>query len=189
MSTYERDHVTAVLRQQARDKFEELDRVVSQVGAGLDWPERVELTAAANELRRLLHGDVPPEALTPARQRPAAAHRGRHGVQAPDPSLLFVDRGAARPGGRMKIIALQSENVKRLKAVHIKPDGSMVVIRGDNGAGKSSVLDSIMYALGGTALCAPQVIRNGQEHAEVTIDLGESRRHRGGGPRAARRSA
>jgi DNA repair exonuclease SbcCD ATPase subunit len=73
----------------------------------------------------------------------------------------------------MKIIALQSENVKRLRAVTIHPDGSMVVIRGDNGAGKSSVLDSIAYALGGQALCPPQVIRNGQEHAEVKVDLGE----------------
>lgn len=73
----------------------------------------------------------------------------------------------------MKIVALQSENVKRLRAVHIKPDGSLVVIKGDNGAGKSSVLDSIAYALGGEKLCPPQVIRRGQTAAEVTLDLGE----------------
>ncbi len=71
----------------------------------------------------------------------------------------------------MKIIALQSENVKRLKAVSIKPDGSLVVIKGDNGQGKTSVLDSIAYALGGEKLCPPQVIRRGAETAEVTLDL------------------
>ena len=49
----------------------------------------------------------------------------------------------------MKIIALQAENVKRLKAVDITPDGPMVVIGGQNAAGKSSLLDSIAYALGG----------------------------------------
>jgi DNA repair exonuclease SbcCD ATPase subunit len=71
----------------------------------------------------------------------------------------------------MKIIALQSENVKRLRAVSIKPDGSLVVIKGDNGQGKTSVLDSIAYALGGEKLCPPQVIRRGADTAEVTLDL------------------
>ena len=53
----------------------------------------------------------------------------------------------------MKIIKLETENVKRIKTACIEPDGSMVVIGGRNGQGKSSALDSIAYAIGGKALC------------------------------------
>lgn len=42
----------------------------------------------------------------------------------------------------MKIISLIAENVKRLVAVEIKPDGNMVVISGKNGAGKTSAADA-----------------------------------------------
>lgn len=47
----------------------------------------------------------------------------------------------------MKIIALQAENVKRLVAIEIRPDGNLVQITGKNGAGKTSVLDCIWWAL------------------------------------------
>ena len=50
----------------------------------------------------------------------------------------------------MRIISLQAENIKRLKAVEITPEGDIVVIAGRNGQGKTSVLDSIWYALGGS---------------------------------------
>jgi DNA repair exonuclease SbcCD ATPase subunit len=73
----------------------------------------------------------------------------------------------------VKIVQLQSENVKRLKAVSIKPDGSLVVVKGNNGQGKSSVLDSIAYALGGKEVQPPEVIRRGQENAQVVLDLGD----------------
>src|SRR3954466_12774485 len=73
----------------------------------------------------------------------------------------------------MKIVSLQSENVKRLKAVFIKPDGAVVTIRGRNGAGKTSVLDSIASALGGEKLCPPQVVRRGEETATAIADLGD----------------
>lgn len=49
----------------------------------------------------------------------------------------------------MKIIRLDAANVKRLKAVEITPDGTLQVVTGANGAGKSSVLDAIWLALGG----------------------------------------
>lgn len=69
----------------------------------------------------------------------------------------------------MKIINLQAENVKRLKAVQIKPDGSLVKIGGRNAQGKSSILDSIEYALGGK----PKVdrpIRDGERTARVILE-------------------
>lgn len=50
----------------------------------------------------------------------------------------------------MKINSLQIENVKRVKAVKIEPtkDG-LTIIGGNNNQGKTSVLDSIAWALGG----------------------------------------
>ncbi len=73
----------------------------------------------------------------------------------------------------MKIIELQSENVKRLKAVRIKPDGSLVQITGKNGAGKTSVLDSITMALAGGDAIPEKPIREGESKAKVVVDLGD----------------
>lgn len=50
----------------------------------------------------------------------------------------------------IKINKLELENVKRIKAVKIEPTPSgLTVIGGDNNQGKTSVLDSIAWALGG----------------------------------------
>ena len=60
----------------------------------------------------------------------------------------------------MKINLLKAENIKRLVAVEIQANGEpVVVIRGRNGAGKSSVLDSIAFALGGKNLQPAEPIR------------------------------
>ncbi len=71
------------------------------------------------------------------------------------------------------IIQLTSENIKRLHAVSITPSGSLVVIGGDNGAGKSSVLDSILYALGGERTHPETPVRLGAESAKAEVDLGD----------------
>lgn len=75
----------------------------------------------------------------------------------------------------MKIIQLQAENVKRLKAIDISPAGNCVVISGKNDNGKSSVLDSIWLALQYKAAIKtnPVPLRAGTSKGEVTIDLGE----------------
>lgn len=75
----------------------------------------------------------------------------------------------------MKIIKLTAENVKRLKAVEIEPDGTMQVISGRNAQGKTSVLDSIWLALGGgtAARGTQRAIRDGEDEARVTLDLGD----------------
>ncbi|WP_147107200.1 AAA family ATPase [Nesterenkonia populi] len=75
----------------------------------------------------------------------------------------------------MKIIQLTASNVKRLKAVEITPDGNLQVIGGKNGQGKSSVLDAIWLALGGgkAGKETAQPIRDGEEKASVTLDMGE----------------
>lgn len=73
----------------------------------------------------------------------------------------------------MKIIQLRSNNVKRLTAVQITPTGDLVVIGGKNGAGKSSVLDSIMFAMAGKDSLPAMPVRRGASKAKVELDLGD----------------
>lgn len=72
----------------------------------------------------------------------------------------------------MRIIKLTAEHVKRLRAVEITPQGNVVVISGKNGQGKSSVLDSIVYALGGDPADSMPVHR-GETKAKTVVDLGD----------------
>ena len=52
----------------------------------------------------------------------------------------------------VKINKLEIENVKRVKAVQIEPTANgLTVVGGKNGQGKTSVLDSIAWALGGNS--------------------------------------
>lgn len=71
----------------------------------------------------------------------------------------------------MKIVGLKVENIKGIKAVSISPDSPVVVLSGDNGAGKSSILDSIAYAIGGKRLIPDDPIRKGEDAAEITVNL------------------
>lgn len=73
----------------------------------------------------------------------------------------------------LHILELRVENLKRLRAVQITPDGDLVVLSGQNGAGKSSVLDAIAMALGGGSQIPAEPIRRGADRAEVVVDLGE----------------
>jgi hypothetical protein len=75
----------------------------------------------------------------------------------------------------MKIVRLTAENIKRLTAVEITPDGNTVLITGRNGQGKTSVLDSIWYALGGgpAKKDTARAVRDGQQEGWVELDLGD----------------
>jgi len=74
----------------------------------------------------------------------------------------------------MTVIGLTVSNVKAIKAVELRPDGSPVItIGGQNGQGKSSLLDAIAMALGGRRLQPPRPIRDGASRAEVVLDLGD----------------
>lgn len=75
----------------------------------------------------------------------------------------------------MKIIALQAENVKRISAVEIRPNGNLVEITGKNGAGKTSILDAIWWALAGASHIQSAPIRKGANEARIRLDLGEIR--------------
>lgn len=72
----------------------------------------------------------------------------------------------------LKIVKLEAENVKRLIAVTIEPNGALVEIAGKNGAGKTSCLDSIWWALGGAGALQKAPIRKGQDKARIRLDLG-----------------
>lgn len=75
----------------------------------------------------------------------------------------------------MKILELHAENIKRLRAVTITPDPYVQVVGGRNAQGKSSVLDAIWLALAGgkAAKAVPRPVRDGADHATVTLDLGD----------------
>lgn len=72
----------------------------------------------------------------------------------------------------LRVVGLTVENLKRIKAVHIVPDGDLIQLTGKNGAGKSTVLDSIWWALKGKAVVDPEPIRRGEEKATIVLDLG-----------------
>lgn len=73
----------------------------------------------------------------------------------------------------MKIVKLHAENFKRLGVVEITPEGNVVTIGGNNGEGKSSVLDAIFVALKGRAVAPPKPIRKGEEKAVIRLDMGD----------------
>lgn len=62
----------------------------------------------------------------------------------------------------VKINKLEIENVKRVKAVQIEPTANgLTVVGGRNGQGKTSVLDSIAWALGGNSYKPSNPLREG----------------------------
>nr|DAZ28679.1 MAG TPA: STRUCTURAL MAINTENANCE OF CHROMOSOMES PROTEIN [Caudoviricetes sp.] len=62
----------------------------------------------------------------------------------------------------LKINKLEIENVKRIKAVKIEPtENGLTLIGGKNNQGKTSVLDSIAWALGGERFKPSQAVREG----------------------------
>ena len=73
----------------------------------------------------------------------------------------------------MRIVNFKAENIKKLVVVEIEPKGNMVQITGRNGAGKTSVLDAIWWALAGTRNHQSRPIRDGQKQATIHLDLGE----------------
>lgn len=84
----------------------------------------------------------------------------------------------------LRVVRLDVEDYKRVKAVSIEPQGDVVVLSGDNGEGKSTVLDALFDALVGLSEAEP--VRRGAEESKVLVSLGNaeglhlvvSRRHK-----------
>lgn len=76
----------------------------------------------------------------------------------------------------VKINTLELENVKRIKAVRLEPTkNGLTVIGGKNNQGKTSVLDSIAWALGGDKYRPDQAQRSDSvipPHLKITLDNG-----------------
>lgn len=73
----------------------------------------------------------------------------------------------------LKIISLQISNVKKIKAVRVETNGqAMITVGGDNEAGKSSLLDSIVMALAGKKAIPVDPVRHGADLGRIDIDLG-----------------
>ena len=76
----------------------------------------------------------------------------------------------------VKITSLELENVKRVKAVKLEPTQSgLTVIGGKNNQGKTSVLDAIVWALGGDKYKPSQVKREGSmvdPHIHIELNNG-----------------
>jgi len=71
----------------------------------------------------------------------------------------------------MKIISLFAENILKLKAICIIPKSEVIEIKGDNAAGKSSVLDAIVFAFKGDRELPKQPIRKGAKKGIIKISL------------------
>ena len=72
----------------------------------------------------------------------------------------------------MRIIELEVENVKRIKAIELKPTGDVVVISGKNGQGKTSVLDSIEWLLAGAKHIQSVPVRRGEKKGRIRAQIG-----------------
>lgn len=73
----------------------------------------------------------------------------------------------------MRIVRFFAENVKRIKVVEVVPKDAMVVIGGQNDAGKSSCLDAIEMALAGKRSHPAEPLRKGAKSGRVVLDLGD----------------
>lgn len=74
-----------------------------------------------------------------------------------------------------RVIAVQLENVKKIAFARIRPTTNIVLVNGDNESGKTTLLESINWAMGGTSEIPTLPVRKGQKNAKITVDLGELR--------------
>lgn len=71
----------------------------------------------------------------------------------------------------MTVVRLDVDSYKRLHAAHVTPTPTgLVLVRGKNAAGKSSLIESMLEALGAEKSELP--ITEGEHTAEVVVDLG-----------------
>jgi DNA repair ATPase RecN len=73
----------------------------------------------------------------------------------------------------LHVVALTAENVKRIRAITVRPEGPVVIIGGRNAQGKSSLLDALEMALGGGRSIPLEPVRHGARKARIVADLGE----------------
>ena len=72
----------------------------------------------------------------------------------------------------MRILRFEAEHIKKIQVVRITPSGNVIEISGKNGAGKTSILDSIWWALAGTRNHQSDPIQHGYDKGRIKLDLG-----------------
>ena len=70
-----------------------------------------------------------------------------------------------------RIVKLTVENVKKIKAVSVTPEGNLFIIGGKNGAGKSSLIDSVAMVMGGKGQEPGEPLRQGEKHGKIIAEL------------------
>lgn len=75
----------------------------------------------------------------------------------------------------MRIISLIVQNFKNITIAEVTPTGGTVIISGENGAGKSALLDSFWMALDQKKAMKqnPDPIKHGEKSAKVVVNLGK----------------
>lgn len=71
---------------------------------------------------------------------------------------------------KQSVISLEVENFKRVRAVQIHPNAGVTTISGRNGQGKSSTIDAIEAALGGSKSAPSKPIRKGADKARIVLE-------------------
>jgi hypothetical protein len=79
------------------------------------------------------------------------------------------------PAGPLRIRSVRIKDFKRIEMLELQldPDGKLVIVTGENGAGKSSAMDAIIAAIVGPRGYPAMPIREGQKESEIVLDLGE----------------
>ncbi|MDD5542930.1 MAG: AAA family ATPase [Acidobacteriia bacterium] len=74
---------------------------------------------------------------------------------------------------KARLVRAQVSNVLGIKLAEVKfqADGGMVVVGGENGAGKSSLLDALRWALDGVKPKGKELLHHGTDKGVVTLEL------------------
>jgi DNA repair exonuclease SbcCD ATPase subunit len=80
-------------------------------------------------------------------------------------------RSVEKKTGELKLYALQAEDTFGLQSIQLNLDGKSAVLIGPNEAGKTSIINALMVAIGQLKNGNP--IRQGERKAEIKADFGE----------------
>ncbi len=70
----------------------------------------------------------------------------------------------------MKVERIRVQNIKGVRLVDIVADPFMNELAGKNGAGKSTMIDSIQYALGGAKAVARMPVSKGRDSGQISLE-------------------
>lgn len=76
----------------------------------------------------------------------------------------------------MRIVVVDVRNFKRIDHIQISPDADqhLLLIAGNNGQGKSSLLDALTVAFGGKSALPPDPVRHGENGAQIVVELDDA---------------